>query len=244
MNDLFEKIYCINLKDRTDRWESCKSQFKKYNFIAERFDGIRYNNKSKNLRSFEYGKIGCWLSFYGAVVEAYNKSNSNVLIFQDDFQIIDPPNQFHFELKKNYNELPDDWDVFYLSAYFIKGYDFDPIENFSENLVTAKTAFNLHSVALSRKGMQKFLTLMPEISCEEDVILLVKEYTSLSWFFVREMQQLCNCYAPKKLLITQSAGYSDISNNYLDISERLMWSYAEYPPLQPNKNLNLKKCLH
>ena len=40
LNDFFEKIYCINLNRRMDRYKECVEEFKKINANVERFSAI------------------------------------------------------------------------------------------------------------------------------------------------------------------------------------------------------------
>ena len=43
LNQHFDKIYCINLDKRTDRWEHESAQFRKYNIIIERVSAVEGN---------------------------------------------------------------------------------------------------------------------------------------------------------------------------------------------------------
>ena len=68
----FDKVYCINLEERTDRWDSCLEKFKEYwitNF--KRFEGIKVNG---NLSSKKLGQIGCSASFYNILKDARDKN--------------------------------------------------------------------------------------------------------------------------------------------------------------------------
>ena len=57
--NFFDKIYCINLKERTDRWENCLRNFEKYEITNyERIDAIKIN---AYLSSKRKGQIGCSL---------------------------------------------------------------------------------------------------------------------------------------------------------------------------------------
>ena len=234
ITNLFDYVYCINLDKRSDRWLRCLQQFGQYNFTAKRFSGVEYKNK--NLNKIICGRIGCWLSFYGVLIESYLKNHKSVLILEDDFKILDPPNKFNEKIKICHDELPEDWDLFYLSAYYVKGYDFEPVENFSNNLIKAKTALSSHCIAISEKGIKKLLALMPEISCEKNIVDLIEKYDGLDWFLVREAQQILNCYGAKRLLITQYTNFSDIENTQVDCSDYFAKSYRSIDLLEMNEN--------
>ena len=45
--NFFDKIYCINLEERTDRWEECLSEFKKYGIEnVERIKAVKIDEES------------------------------------------------------------------------------------------------------------------------------------------------------------------------------------------------------
>ena len=45
----FEKIYCINLNDRVDKWEKCRMIFKKHKIedLVHRWEATDPKNKNK-----------------------------------------------------------------------------------------------------------------------------------------------------------------------------------------------------
>ena len=213
MNDLFDNIRCINLEHRMDRWEHCLRQFDKYNFKAERFGGVEYSHPSRTRK--QNGQIGCWLAHYGAMMNAWDKGYKSLLILEDDFVITEPKDIFYKKVRAAYDQLPEDWDMFYLSAFFVKGYDYEEKESYSADLYKVNTAFTLHSVAYSRRGLEKVLALM-SIANDDRMLELSDKYESIDWFMVREFQKTNKCYAPKDLLCSQLNGYSDIENVMVD----------------------------
>ena len=40
LNEFFDKIFCINLDSRPDRWEECEKMFSHYNLEVERVSAI------------------------------------------------------------------------------------------------------------------------------------------------------------------------------------------------------------
>jgi GR25 family glycosyltransferase involved in LPS biosynthesis len=106
------RIYCINLKDRTDRWNRFVSQPAlqdlKERFPFERFEGIngkaldiandsrvsirtRRNILFQKRRDHEDldtpGGVGCYLSHYGVWTKFAQSSDEACLIFEDDAYI-------------------------------------------------------------------------------------------------------------------------------------------------------------
>lgn len=226
MFSFFEKIYCINLISRTDRWNNCQNQFSKFGiYDVQRFDAVKYNHPKLSAKA--NGRMGCLLSHYKIIKEAKLKNYSNILVLEDDFIFLKEPDEFNTKLKKSLDELPADWDIFYLGCYFVKGYDYEPAEKFSDNLVKVNTGFCTHSIAYSSKGMDKILKNF-KINSESDILYFAEEYDSIDWYFVKELQHENNCFASNELLSSQAAGFSDIEGVYLNYEDKLLESYNFY----------------
>lgn len=225
--DFFEKIYCINLKHRTDRWESCVSQFN-YLEIAQRInrkEGIICAHP--DLSHGQNAQIGCALSHYYILKEAQQNNRSNVLVLEDDFLFLENKDFLFSDINKSTEELPKNWDLFYFGAFFIKGYDHAPAEKYSENLARAKTCLCTHAIAYSRNAINKILNNL-KLETETEVLDFIKEYKSIDWYLAREFQEKNYCFASKNLLCVQKESYSDIERQYSDYKEKLKESYAEY----------------
>ena len=226
MLSFFEKIYCINLTSRTDRWGNCQAQFSKFGMSGvQRFDAIKCNHP--NLSAKTNGHIGCSLSHYNIIKEAKLKNYSNILVLEDDFIFLKEPDEFNIKLKKSLDELPADWDVFYLGCNFVKGYDYEPTERYSNNLIKVNTGFCLHSVAYSARGIDKILKSFKR-NLELDILYFSEEYRSFDWYLVREFQYENNCFASDELLSSQAAGFSDLEGRYLNYEDKLLESYSFY----------------
>ena len=219
----FEKIYCINLSSRTDRWDMCLRQFSKFGMCnVQRFDAVKYNHPKLSAKA--NGQIGCALSHYNIIKEAKLKNYSNILVLEDDFIFLKEPNEFNIKLKKSLDELPSDWDLFYLGSYFVKGYEYEPTERYSDNLIKVNTGFCLHSISYSSKGMDKILKNF-KVNSELDILYFSEEYESIDWYLVREFQYDNNCFASDELLSSQSSGFSDIEGKFLDYSSNFKQCY-------------------
>lgn len=124
--DYFDAIYCVNLVERTDRWDHALSQFDKLGISdrVERFSAIkpvhddRWNRdvpwKGKN-RFPLLGAVGCAESHKLIIKTAKERNLKNVLVLEDDFMVSN--NNWEDNLTDGLTELPTDWNLFYL------GYD-------------------------------------------------------------------------------------------------------------------------
>jgi GR25 family glycosyltransferase involved in LPS biosynthesis len=219
----FDKIYCINLPFRKDRWQNCLLQFEKYNISnnLQKFDGIIYNNPLFNKK--QNAHLGCWFSHYTILKHAKAMNYDKILILEDDFVFNVEPKKLNDKLTCCVNELPQNWDLFYLGAYFVKGYDYEAKINYSENLYKANTAFCTHSICYSKFGIQKIIQSM------EKTFLSLKDmpsiYESIGWFYVKEFLYENNCFASKEFLCGQEKGFSDIENCIVDYNDYFLKGY-------------------
>ena len=144
----FDKICCINLKERNDRFQAMKIFFKKYDIPAT----IYRMNRNPN------GMVGCFESHVQVIYDAYHKGANNVLVFEDDIHCTVSKEQLHSIVSEC---LP------YLNkfAYFQFGYvimphqllDFVMCPRYTTNI--ALFAGNCtHAYCLNREGMLRVLS--------------------------------------------------------------------------------------
>ena len=122
LNTYFDKIYCLNLKKRENRWIYSNYQFNNNNISVERYDAIDgelidFNDNDINLESFSRkgiieskGALGCLKSHLEIIKDAKSKNYKRILIFEDDILLSD---NFNEEVKKIENI---DWNLLYLGA--------------------------------------------------------------------------------------------------------------------------------
>lgn len=225
--DFFDRIYCINLEHRKDRWNNCLSQFENLGILNKvtRKEGITCIHPSLSRK--QNAQVGCALSHYNIFKEAQEENVSKILILEDDFLFIKSPQEIQEEIAKSTEELPSDWDAYYLGGFLVKGYDFPPVEIYSKNLIKINTCFCTHAIAYSINGVNKILKNL-KLDTESEILKLTKEYEAIDWYFATEFQDKNNCYGPKNLLCVQKEGFSDIDQQNYDYKEKLLQSYKEY----------------
>lgn len=206
--DYFEEAYCINLEERTDRWELIKKEFEKLGIQKKvnRFSAIRHQR----------GSIGCNLSHKKIVEIAKNKGLRNVLIFEDDCEFI---NTDIFVLSKSIMALNRrEWDVF-----FIGGRLRDNAKKITNNLLKGKMT-GCQSFAVNSNAYDKILGLNPYA------------YESLGsnkpWLgcFDAWYRENLDAYTVYPLMTVQRESHSDIGNRecawkkklYLDSFEKFV----------------------
>jgi len=218
MFNFFEKIYLINLEEKKDRLEKSLINFKNYginNF--ERIDGIKIGKDNYSfLDEKRKSQLGCSLSFYKTIEKAYKEKFNSILIFEDDFEFIHDKENTNLFLKKSIDNLPSDWDIFYLGANIMYDYTNFPIEKFSDNLLKLKSAYCCHAISFSKKGISKILEIFPN---EFIFIEAMNFYKIFDIFLAKYFCFNNSCFICSEMLCSQSPGFSSIENCMTDYSD-------------------------
>ena len=127
LNTHFDKIYCLNLDRRIDRWRKVSKEFSKISINVERWSAIDGDNLTYSNMTFVDDKIGervssiigkienkyalgCLLSHLQIIKDAKEKGHRKILIFEDDIIL---SNNFLEEVKQ-IEKL--NWKLLYLGA--------------------------------------------------------------------------------------------------------------------------------
>lgn len=132
INEYFDKIYCINLDSKKDKWRRVKREFesksieverfsaidgslideKEFNELLDKYNPYRLSGESASLNGLIENKnsLGCLLSHLEIIKQAKLNNYKRVLIFEDDVIL---SNDFNVKIK-NISKL--DWSIFYLGA--------------------------------------------------------------------------------------------------------------------------------
>lgn len=220
----FDKVYCINLEERKDRWDLCLEKFKEYGITNfKRFEGIKVNG---NLSPKKLGQIGCSSSFYNIIKEASENNYSNILILEDDFNFIVSKNEVEQALEKAFKEMPEDWDMFYLGANVMNEIFQNPIERYSENLFKLNSAYALHSVCFSKNSFLKILNFYEDSS--NWITNLMQNYESIDVFFAKDFQSSNKCFIWKDLLCLQEPSFSSIENTFYNYTDLMLTNFKYF----------------
>lgn len=125
LNEYYEKIVCICLKERQDKYEYAKKQFEKYNIQVEFYRSVIPGYAQKIVKPLVDAKAGHWniqfpneygtmSSFYHVVKSAIIDNVQNLFIFEDDFQMHKNWDEL---LPKYFEKLPSDHDIVMLYSY-------------------------------------------------------------------------------------------------------------------------------
>lgn len=199
LNDIFDCIVLINLDRRPDRLEEFEEQAKSIGLVYERhsaFDaqGV-VDNRGRQMRGIE----ACTKSHYDVLTKAMNDGVQRLFVFEDDANFVD---NFNEEFAKTWAEMPEDWDLFYGGLWlhnFIK---------YAERLVKPTFSYSAHAWGIDRKAMEtvhRNLTGKSVIDLELSI-----------------MNERMNAYCAKPALIYQRPGYSDLDQEYRDVTDKYL----------------------
>lgn len=185
-NELFEKVFCINLRHRTDRRKESEAEFKKHHIQVQFFDAI--NGKFLvNDNGVSKGNLGCIYSHRNIIVLAKQLQLKNILIFEDDVEFSDDYNQ-KIILAKDFGA-----NVLYLG-----GSDkYASVEKINENFSLIKGSLCTHAYAITEKMYDIFIHALSDPKEPIDVI-----YSKLSNEY--------EFYGYRPKIAWQRESYSDI----------------------------------
>jgi len=207
LNQFFDKIYCINLDHRTDRWENCENQFLTKNIKnVERVTPVNVQND----KPIGVNRLGEWslIKTHIKIIEEAKKIKyKKILILEDDFEICDlHPNytkkSFEERFLDGLTHLPPDWDMLFLGNSTITQ-NHTHIDGEIHKLGFCHCA---HSVGINHTIFDTILNILQ--TADEPVDIM---YSRLMKDF--------NIYGYKPNLISQIASLSSLTMRFEDYEQ-------------------------
>jgi GR25 family glycosyltransferase involved in LPS biosynthesis len=198
LNDIFDKIYCINLDRRTDRWSEVSNEFKKINTEVVRFSAIDgqliTETTNTNINNAEYG---CLMSHYKILEDIIAHEGNMFLIFEDDVVFND---NFNTLFNDFYPQLPEDWDMVYISGNNTK-----PLKKITNNVYKTNGTLALHSYFIKKETAVKLKKIIDQSTNPPPIDTIFIKY-----------QDEANVYVFRPHLTKQRPGYSDLGGGFRD----------------------------
>ena len=149
MYHIFDSVFCINLKERKDRYEQSKQLFDKLTIPVEYFFVDKHPHS---------GSVGCFESHISVVKKSYDRGDNYVLIFEDDIVETSSFNETVMQDISNYLKSKD-------CEYFQLGYSILDLNEFLSFFSSKKEMINIidyngllcHSYILNRDGMRRII---------------------------------------------------------------------------------------
>lgn len=193
INKYFSNVYVINMDKDTERMKTVSNTLNTNNITFERFSAVNgaqldQSERDKYLTKFcdlmvPNSVIGCAISHYKLWQKVVDENLDNVLIFEDDIFFID---NYEDVLKPALDQLPTNWDIFYLGCTGLCDKDkqyknpFNLLfylfkntkqEFHSDNLFVPEYGLSAHAYALSNKGCRKLLSIIKRINHHIDTMI-------------------------------------------------------------------------
>lgn len=194
LNEFFDKIYCINLDRRPDRWENCKLLFEREKLDVDRFSAID-KTKIKNDSKITDGQLACLSSHWNILNKAKKEGFNKILVFEDDVEFDDGLSNF---FKGNIKDVPDDWKFLYFGGNHLNG--LTPVRNNTYKMVSSLTT---HAYGIKCDIIPEILHLVAQANAPIDVYYAAFHRVFPSYVFKNG----------DKSLVWQTDDYSDIDES-------------------------------
>ena len=198
IHDYVDGVLYINLDKRTDRREAMEAQCEVYGISCERLSAIAHS----------FGIVGCTKSHRAAYQLAKDRGYKNVLIFEDDFQFLVPPEVFEEEMSKIF-ESGLEFDVCML-AYNLKSF---------QECGEGSGVLRVHEAQTASAyivNQHYYDTLIGLYDC----VLPLLEQTREHWKYANDqawkpLQGMNRWYCTKTRIGKQRDGFSDNAQEYV-----------------------------
>jgi len=199
LDKYFDKIYCINLDRRKDRWEETENELKKWGLLdqVERYpavDGVSLDNPY----SINNGELGILTTHINLISDAKEKNYENVLILEDDIEFT----KNIINVDKYMELVPTDWDMIYFGGNHNKHMG-KTIDMINDKIIKLNETYGIHCVAINNSMYDVILKTIPKIMKPIDV-------------YYSDLQKSYECYGFNPSIALQRVGYSDIQNKVMD----------------------------
>ena len=205
----FNKIYCINLDSRPDKWKSCVEQFEEYNILdlVEQFPAVKST-----------GFLGGTLSHLQCIRNAKQYNYKSVFILEDDFEFLRyvwTKNQMRcveskpeLYINRALDQLKNvKWDLLFFS-YKLPHRSVINYKNISRNLFQSTHQLWTSGYAVNSSAYDFIL---------DNAMHGVKLFNyALDQFYARVLSHKLICLNVKPIIIGQRPCHGDVNNQYTD----------------------------
>jgi glycosyl transferase family 25 len=208
LNEYFDKIYCINLDRRPDRWDKCVEIFSSMNIEVERFSAC-----DGQLLDIGYGKVyngefGGTVTHTRIIKKIKDEGFEKVLILEDDVEFC---KTFEEDFRISIQEVPNDWDLLFLGGNHTGGYD-----KISQRIGRVYKTYALQSYAINKKSIDTLYENMVRfightLACGEQLTPSVA-----ADFYMAKLQPILNCYSIFPNLTWQRESFSDLQQDIMN----------------------------
>ena len=208
-----DKIFIINLENRTDRKEQIIRELRKQGISKDEYEffkaikpsmadvlswttdycgHVRQDVGVSKFDGYRIGCLGCLCSHVEVCKLALSRGYKNILILEDDVEFTDSINK----LKPYSKQVNDDYDMLYLAGSHLGEW-----KMVSENVKRVVGTHTTGSYCISERVMKYLVSNIDSYDKEIDV------------FYAKEVQPRFRCFCVHPHVVRQRDGYSDIQQN-------------------------------
>ena len=192
----FDKVYCINLDRRPDRYEKFTREMARFGITdVERYSAID-GNTIANDSPLLNGELGILTTHMGIVQKSNEEGFKNVLILEDDVAFTE---ELH-KLDEYMQSVPEDWDMIYFGGNHVYG---KPPIKINDRVIKLNFTVAIHCVAIKNTLFETIQAVLPHKKKAVDT-------------YYAQLQNGYNAYGFYPNMATQSIGFSDIQNRVVD----------------------------
>ena len=101
LNEIFDHMYCVNLKHRDDRWNDCSNPFDEFGLDVARFEAVNGKEVTPDgVGKLLPGEVGVIRSNYNIIKDAKEKGYKRIVIFEDDVELCEDFNERFFSYSR------------------------------------------------------------------------------------------------------------------------------------------------
>lgn len=207
--DHFDRIVCINLDERPDRWQQMQATVGPHlgRIELERFSAMKPGLARQAVHN---ARAGCLLSHRRVIQAAYRDGLESVLVLEDDV-CFDP--RFADLAARSIATLDaTQWDLFYLGLTPTA-----PLLPAGPGLVRTFGGNTTHAIAYHRRAMPGLLKRLPE---EQGVLRFLSRYKAIDLYYARHAMPRLRCYSARPQLAFQHDDFSDIQQQQAASNEQ------------------------
>lgn len=207
MRDIFDRVVCVNLAHRPDRWESFRQQIDQIDWPfreVERVEAV--DGRKETVPGWwraNAGAWGCYRSHLRILKQAIEDGVDSVLIFEDD-AVFAP--DFAERCREFLDALPPDWDMIYLGGEH-SHVRRRPPTRINAFVMRPYYATRTHAFAVRGpfiKFLHDYLEAAPKQKWRK------RHHVDQQMARLHRMWKH-KVYCPNRWIVAQSAGYSDIT---------------------------------
>lgn len=215
LNEYFDKIYCINLDRRPDRWEECCKIFDKMDLKVERFSACDGQFIDTGYGKVYNGELGGTISHSRVIKRIKDEKFDKVLILEDDIEFCE---NFDDKFKSSVKDLPEDWDLFFFGGNHTGGYNM-----VTKNIGRVYRTLALHSYAVRGKSISDLYQNMIQfightLSYNEQLTPSVA-----ADYYMAKTQPHFNSYSIFPNLTWQRESFSDLQQDIMNYEFLKPW---------------------